>query len=113
MDNKQYIKQTINIEKAKEKNRKQLNLIENINSLYKDKYKQEIQNELNNYEKFIFQSLNNITNINNNLEQILMNKNLIQNEKNKPVFKYNCESCLACANNCPQNAIQLKIQKSK
>ena len=83
MDNKQYIKQTINIEKAKEKNRKQLNLIENINSLYKDKYKQEIQNELNNYEKFIFQSLNNITNINNNLEQILMNKNLIQNEKNK------------------------------
>ena len=39
--------------------------------------------------------------------------NITQKENNKPVFKYNCESCLACANNCPQNAIQLKIQKSK
>ena len=82
-NNKQFIKQIVNLKKTKEKNRTELNLMENINSLKKDKYRQEIQNELNNYEKFIFQNLNHITNINNNLEQTLMNKNLIQNEKNK------------------------------
>lgn len=31
----------------------------------------------------------------------------------KPVFGLNCESCLACIHNCPQNAIQMSIQKSE
>ena len=81
--NKQCIKQTNNLEKTKEANEIELNLIKNINLFKKDKYRQEIQDELSNYEKFIFQNLNYITNINNNLEQILINKSQIQNEKNK------------------------------
>ena len=31
----------------------------------------------------------------------------------KPVFKRNCQQCLACINHCPQNAIRLKSEKSK
>ena len=31
----------------------------------------------------------------------------------KPVFKSNCQQCLSCINNCPQNAIRLKGEKSK
>jgi ferredoxin/protein involved in ribonucleotide reduction len=37
--------------------------------------------------------------------------NIIQ--KDKPVFNSNCESCLACIHNCPNNAIQMKLQRSK
>ena len=38
--------------------------------------------------------------------------NIIQNDKQKPVYGDYCESCLACIHNCPQNAIHLKFQKS-
>jgi len=31
----------------------------------------------------------------------------------KPEFKHNCEFCLGCINNCPQQAIQLTSQKSE
>ncbi len=31
----------------------------------------------------------------------------------KPEFLHRCEMCLACIHNCPQNAIDLKSQKSK
>jgi len=31
----------------------------------------------------------------------------------KPVFNGNCQQCLACINHCPQNAIRLKIERSK
>lgn len=38
--------------------------------------------------------------------------NITQEEKGKPIFGNNCESCLACIHNCPQNAIQIKTQRS-
>ena len=40
-------------------------------------------------------------------------QNIIQEEKNKPIFGNNCESCLACIHNCPKNAIQMKTQRSE
>ena len=57
----------------------------NSNSLLfqTQEYKQEIQNELNNYEKSYILTLNNIYNINNNLEQILIAKNYIKKESNQ------------------------------
>lgn len=33
--------------------------------------------------------------------------------KGKPVFKDNCQHCLACIHNCPEKAISLKNEKSK
>lgn len=39
--------------------------------------------------------------------------NIVQTNKEKPLFNYNCESCLSCIHNCPKNAIQMKIQRSK
>lgn len=38
---------------------------------------------------------------------------MINNVDIKPVYKGNCEQCLACLNHCPQNAIRLKQEKSK
>ena len=39
--------------------------------------------------------------------------NIVQNNKEKPLFNYNCESCFACIHNCPKCAIQMKIQRSE
>lgn len=39
--------------------------------------------------------------------------NILQEENNKPIFGKNCEGCLACIHNCPKNAIQMKMQRSK
>lgn len=39
--------------------------------------------------------------------------NITQEEKYKPIFGNNCESCLACIHNCPKNAIQMKTQRSE
>lgn len=39
--------------------------------------------------------------------------NIIQKDKEKPIFNNNCEGCLSCTHNCPKGAIQLKLQKSK
>ncbi|MCR5260752.1 MAG: EFR1 family ferrodoxin [Candidatus Gastranaerophilales bacterium] len=40
-------------------------------------------------------------------------KNISQTDKNKPVFAADCESCFACTHNCPQGAIQPKLQRSR
>ena len=38
--------------------------------------------------------------------------NIIQTDKNKPMFGENCESCFACVHNCPKKAIHLKNERS-
>ena len=38
--------------------------------------------------------------------------NIKQEEKNKPTFGSNCESCLACIHNCPKGAIHIKMERS-
>ena len=47
------------------------------------KYRQEILNEINNYEKTYLLNMNNIYNINNNLEQILLGENKTKKESNQ------------------------------
>ena len=39
--------------------------------------------------------------------------NITQEEKDKPIFGNNCESCLACIHNCSKNAIHIKTQRSE
>ena len=53
------------------------------NNNNKIKYRQEIINEINNYEKLYLLSMNNIYNMNNNLEKILILKNKTKKESNK------------------------------
>ncbi len=39
--------------------------------------------------------------------------NIVQQNKEKPIFGKKCESCLSCIHNCPKGAIQLALQRSK
>ena len=45
-------------------------------------------------------------------KKVCPSSNIVQEPNNKPIFENNCESCLACINNCPKNAIQMKKQRS-
>jgi len=38
--------------------------------------------------------------------------NITQEINKKPLFEINCEGCLACINNCPKGAINMKTQRS-
>ena len=83
--NTQYKNKIQNIEKLKSKNEiKKANLIKVISILENYTYRQNIQKELDNYEKAIFDNLNFISNNNNNLEQILFIENKIHKGNNKP-----------------------------
>ena len=43
-------------------------------------------------------------------KKVCPSSNIVQEPNSKPIFENNCESCLACINNCPKNAIQMKKQ---
>ena len=71
-------------QKSKEKNDLRIiNLTENLKISEEKKYKQNLQKEIDDYEKSIFQNLNFITNINNNFEQLLLIKNKKEIKKSK------------------------------
>ena len=83
-DNKvkvKYKKEIKNLEKSNDL--KTLNITENLKILEKEKYRQYIKKEINDYENSFFKNLNFIANINNNLEQLLLINDKNQTKKRK------------------------------